>query len=490
MSSKLLSKSKYLNGLQCPKLLWISFNRPDLIPQPDAVTQNRFDQGNLVGNLAKQLFPQGVDIPTDDFMKNIRMTKELLKQRKPLFEAAVMVGQRYSRADILSPVNEEEWDIIEVKSSTEVKDINLHDVSFQELCWEDSGVRIRKCFLAYINNKYIKDGDINPHELFILEDISARVEEVGNDILNRIDEMFEIVIMADCPETPIGSQCDEPYECALNGFCRANLPEHNVFTLYYGGKKACELYNLGITEIAEIPPIFQLNEKQQIQRSCIVNNNTHLDRERIQLFLGQLQYPLYFLDFETFNTVIPLFDGTHPYQNIPFQFSLHIKETPESGLRHISFLAKGKNDPRPDLLDSLSRNIGDSGSIVAYNKQFEEKVLKDLSIAFPEYADRINSMLPRFIDLLVPFRAFAYYNPSQKGSASLKKVLPAVTGMDYMGLEIGKGDDASLAYLDMTYGDLSDEECLTIREQLLAYCGLDTEGMVRIIEKLEEITNK
>ncbi len=488
MGSKLLSKSKYLNGLQCPKLLWISFNRPELIPQPDAVTQNRFDQGNLVGELAKSLFPEGIDIPTDDFIKNIHMTKELIKLRKPLFEAAVMVGQRYSRADILSPAGEDEWDLIEVKSSTEVKDVNLHDVSFQKLCWEDSGVKIRKCFLAYINNKYIKNGEVNPHELFILEDISERVEEVGKDIWDRIDEMFEIVIMADCPETPIGPQCSDPYACALSSFCRANLPEHNVFTLYCGGKKACELYNLGITEIAEIPLIFQLNEKQQIQRSCIVNNETYLDKERIQLFLKELQYPLYLLDFETFSTVIPLFDGTHPYQNIPFQFSLHIKEAPESVLQHISFLSEGTGDPRPGLIDTLSKSIGESGSIVAYNKSFEENVLKDLSIAFPQHTDWINAILSRFIDLLAPFRGFAYYNPSQKGSASLKKVLPAVTGMDYTGLEIAKGDDASLAYLDMAYGDLSEAERLTIREQLLSYCGLDTEGMVRIIEKLEEMT--
>lgn len=488
MASKLLTKSKYLYGIQCPMLLWISVNRKELIPVPDAATQYKFDQGHLVGELAKKLYPDGIDIPSDNFMGNINRTKELLNQRKPLFEAGVMVGNLFSRTDILNPVNEDEWDIIEVKSSTEIKDINLHDVSFQKLCWEESGLKIRKCFLAYINNKYVKNGEINPQELFIVDDITEPVGFKSLDIRDKISGMMEIINLPDCPEAIIGACCSDPYDCPLMDTCWAELPEHNVFTLYYGGKKSCELYDRGIVEIADIPKTYKLNDKQQIQLSCVANDNVHIDKEGIKEFLGGLEYPLYLLDFETFSTVIPVYDGTRPYQNIPFQFSLHIQENPGGKLQHHEYLAEGKDDPRPGLLAALHNKIGDAGSIVAYNKSFEENVLKDLASAFPEYSEWINGILPGFVDLLVPFRSFNYYNPLQHGSASIKKVLPAITGSGYEGMAIAKGDDASLAFLDMAYGNLTDEEKLQIRNNLLEYCGLDTEAMARIINELYQLS--
>jgi hypothetical protein len=469
-------------------LLWISVNRKELIPVPDAATQYKFDQGHLVGELAKKLYPDGIDIPSDNFMGNINRTKELLNQRKPLFEAGVMVGNLFSRTDILNPVNEDEWDIIEVKSSTEIKDINLHDVSFQKLCWEESGLKIRKCFLAYINNKYVKNGEINPQELFIVDDITGPVGFKSLDIRDKISGMMEIINLPDCPEAIIGACCSDPYDCPLMDTCWAELPEHNVFTLYYGGKKSCELYDRGIVEIADIPKTYKLNDKQQIQLSCVANDNVHIDKEGIKEFLSGLEYPLYLLDFETFSTVIPVYDGTRPYQNIPFQFSLHIQENPGGKLQHHEYLAEGKDDPRPGLLAALHNKIGDAGSIVAYNKSFEENVLKDLALAFPEYSEWINGILPGFVDLLVPFRSFNYYNPLQHGSASIKKVLPAITGSGYEGMAIAKGDDASLAFLDMAYGNLADEEKLQIRNNLLEYCGLDTEAMARIINELYQLS--
>ena len=486
MPPLMLSKSRYLNGLQCPRLLWIATNEPERIPEPDAATQHIFDQGHLVGELAKKLFPGGTDVPADDFMGNIAMTKELLQQRRPLFEAGVLSGQIYSRADILNPVNEDEWDIIEVKSSTSVKDINYHDVSFQKLCWEDAGLKIRKCFLACINNQYVRNGEIDPQELFIIEDITDEVAAVSEDIRDRISDMLTVISSPACPEIDIGPHCSDPYDCSLTE-CWDELPEHNVFTLYYGGKKSHELYRSGILDIAHIPAGYKLNDKQRIQCDCVRNGKPYTDKEAIRQFLDVLEYPLYYLDFETFGTAIPLFDGIRPYQNIPFQFSLHVQETPEGELNHYSFLAEGRQDPRPGLLASLSKLIGGNGSIIAYNKSFEEGVLKNLGTSFPEYADWTENVVSRLTDLIIPFRSFHYYHPSQKGSASLKSVLPAITGQGYSDMAIAKGDDASLAFLSITFDDVSPEEVERIRTDLLAYCKLDTEGMVRIIERLEEI---
>jgi len=487
MEEIFLSKSRYLNGLQCPRLLWIATNEPERIPEPDAATQHIFDQGQLVGELAKKLFPGGIDVPAEDFIANIAMTKELLRQRKPLFEAGVLSGQIYSRVDILNPANEDEWDIIEVKSSTSVKELNFHDVSFQKLCWEDSGVKIRKCFLAYINNQYVRNGEIKPEDLFIVQDISDEVATAGEGIRDRIDKMLEVIGLPTCPEVDIGPHCSNPYECPLTE-CWDGLPEHNVFTLYYGGKKSYELYRSGVLDIADIPAGYKLNDKQCIQRDCVINGTPYVDKEAVRQFLAELEYPLYFLDFETFGTAIPLFDGTRPYQNIPFQFSLHIQEKPSSEPRHFSFLAEGRQDPRPEFLASLGKLIGSNGSVIAYNKSFEEGVLKDLGNDFPEHASWIANVVCRLVDLIVPFRSFYYYHPSQKGSVSLKSVLPAVTGQGYEEMPIASGDDASLAFLTITFGDISADEAARVREELLAYCALDTEGMVKIIERLEDIT--
>lgn len=487
MPPPMLSKSRYLNGLQCPRLLWIATNEPERIPEPDAALQYISDQGHLVGELAKKLYPGGMDVPAGDFMGNIAMTRELLRQRRPLFEAGVLSGRIYSRADILNPVNNNEWDIIEVKSATSVKEVNYDDVSFQKLCWEDGGLKIRKCFLACINNQYVRNGEINPKELFIVKDITDEVAAVGEGIRDRISEMLDIIGKTTCPEIDIGPYCSDPYDCPL-AECWEGLPEHNVFTLHRGGKKSHELYRSGVLDIADIPAGYKLNDKQRIQCACVRDSKPYTDKNAITQFLDELEYPLYYLDFETFGTAIPLFDGTRPYQNIPFQFSLHVQKTTGGELEHYSFLSEGRQDPRPGLLASLSGLIGGNGSIIAYNKSFEEGVLEDLGEAFPEYAGWTEDVISRLTDLIVPFRSFYYYHPSQKGSASLKSVLPAVTGLGYEGMPVANGNDASLAFLTITFADVASNEIARVREELLAYCKMDTEGMVRIVERLEEIT--
>ncbi|MFC1988967.1 DUF2779 domain-containing protein [Chloroflexota bacterium] len=486
MVSKLLSKTKYITGLQCPRLIWIEIHEPGKIPETDPVTQYVFDQGHLVGELAKRLFPDGIDIPTEDFMGNISTTRELLKERKPLFEAGILAGKLYSRVDILSPAGEEGWDIVEVKSSTSVKDVHINDVAFQRYCCNQSGLNIRKCYLALINNRYVKDREIDPEGLFNIHDVTDKMEEAGVGIQDKIDGILEVINQKTCPEMTIGPHCRDPYECQLTD-CWDSLPEHNIFSLYYGGKKAFEMYNSGIVTVGEIPADYKLNNKQRIQQACVASGEPHIDREAIHGFLSSLEYPLYYLDFETIGPAVPLFDGIRPYQNIPFQFSLHVVKDEFSQPEHFSFLAGGTNDPRPTLLAELKKAIGNEGSIIAYNKGFEEGILRDLAPAFPEYSDWIEQVCSRLVDLLVPFRNFDYYNPAQKGSASLKAVLPAITGRGYEDLDISDGQVASVTFLAATYGDMPEAERTQIMENLEKYCGRDTEGMIWIVDKLIEL---
>jgi len=463
------------------------FNEPEKIPEVDAATQYRFDEGHLIGELAKKLFPDGIDIPAEDFIGNIKKTTELLQQRITLFEAGILAGNIYARADILNPASEDKWDIIEVKGSTEVKDVHVSDVAFQRFCYEKAGLKIRKCFLAYINNEYVKDGDIDPVRLFKTEDISSKVDEASAGIQEQINAMLEVITAGQCPDISIGRQCNDPYGCPLTALCWSFLPENHIFNLYRGGKKSLELFNGGILTIRDIPDDFKLNDKQRVQKACDISGEPYIDKEGIQQFLSSLQYPLYFFDFETISPAVPLFDGTRPYQKIPFQFSLHVVESEDSKPEHVSFLAEGTGDPRPELLSELKKVLGNKGSIVVYNQSFEKGILEELGVAFPEYGDWITGVTSRLVDLLVPFRSFCYYHPSQQGSASLKAVLPALTGISYEGMNINNGEDASLAFLEVTYGDVSDEVRSKVRKDLEEYCGLDTEGMIRIIDRLRGI---
>ena len=489
MPSQLLTKSKYLSGLQCPKLLWTQINEPEGILELDTVTQYIFDQGHLVGEYAKQLFPGGIDIPQDDFMENVGKTKELLVERKPLFEAGILSGKIYSRVDILNPVNQDEWDIIEVKSSTSVNDVHIDDVSFQKYCCEKAGLKMRTCKLGYINNQYVKNGEIDPKELFILEDISTQVEEMSEGIEERVLNLLEVISDKTCPEVTIGKHCLAPYECSLRAGCWGFLPENSIFDLRGGKTKQFSLYEQGIISIKDIPNDISLSRQQQIQKECVITGTTHIEKEEIRLFLDTLEYPLYYLDFETMGPAIPIYDGMRPYQTIPFQFSLHIVDNDKSEPVHHSFLADGIEDPRPQLLHELQRLLGTEGSIIAYNSGFEEGVLKELVEAFPEYTDWLEGILIRIVDLLFLFSNFHYYHASQKDTASLKKVLPAITAKGYEEMGIGAGMDASIAYERITYGNATEEEIARVRADLIKYCKLDTEGMVWIVEKLRRMSD-
>ena len=482
----LLSKTKYLNGRQCLRYLWVLSNDSDRISSPDANTQYIFDQGHVVGELARQLFPNGIDIPQDSFRSNINQTIRLMEERKPLFEAGILTDNLYSRVDILLPANEEEWDIVEVKSSTNVKDVHIQDAAYQRYCCTELGLNIRKCYAAIINNQYVKEGEIDPECLFNIHDLTEDVLAIRDYIPNRIEEMFETINKEICPEMIIGPHCRDPYECPLKE-CWEHLPEGNVFTLYYSGKKSFNLYDSGIVSIKDIPSSYKLSGKQTIQKEALVTGETHLDREAIQAFLISLEYPLYYMDFETINPAIPLFDGIRPYQHVPFQFSVHVVRDAHSSPEHYSFLAEGTQDPRLNLLKELQKVLGGSGSIITYNKGFEEGILKDLGNAFPECEVWVKQVLSRIVDLLIPFRNFDYYHPNQKGSASLKAVLPAVTGRGYEELDIADGKLASIQFEKITYSEVSDEERNKVRSDLEKYCSLDTEGMIWIVEKLKEL---
>ncbi len=492
--NKYLTKSRYLTGLSCPKAIWLTYNKPEKLPEVDQTTQDRFNDGYRVGELAKALFQNGIDIKEVIPDENHKKSMTLLKKRKPLFEAGFIHknGKCYARADILAPAGSGRWDIIEVKSSTGVKDYHLEDISFQKYCYESFGIRISKCYLLHINNEYVRDGKIDPKEFFAKSDVTEYIEQLMPDVPKKVKAIFDIISLKKCPEFKRG----EVYHDDSSGihdddrFWKEH-PETDILDLYMGGQKAIGLFNQGVFRMKDIPEDFKLSDKQKIQQQAHISKKPYVNGKEISAFMKSLEYPLYFLDFETYSTAIPLYNGLRPYQQIPFQFSLHVIKNKKGKIEHYSFIAEGDKDPRIMFINKLKKVAGKKGSIVIYNRSFEKGVLEKISSYHPEYQEWVDETAERMIDLLIPFRNFYYYHPLQKGSASLKYVLPALTGMHYGDFEIGNGAQASSAYLYITHGsydgkDATPKEIKKIRDALEEYCGQDTEGMIHVLEKLDK----
>jgi len=484
-----LSKSRYLDGLQCEKLLWYRYNAKEEIPPADAATQAVFDQGHEVGALARTLFPGGVEITGDfrDFEGALRKTADAVKLRRPLFEAAFSHGGAFARADVLAPAGRTRWDVVEVKSSTEVKDVHIEDLALQKFVYAGAGLDIRKCELMHIDTSYIRRGDVEPARLFAREDVTRQVDALVPEIRRRLARMMDVISLKKHPPVDIGPWCRNPYPCAMLEVCWRFLPPNSVFDVARIGAKAFDLLGKGILEAARIPEDFPLSALQKIQVDAARSRNPRVDRSAIREFLSTLEYPLWFLDFETFSAAIPPFDGSSPFEQTAFQYSLHVVRSDGATPEHHSFLADGKEDPRPALIASLAGVIGEAGSVVSYHASFEKAIIRRLCDQFPGYAGFWKSVEERFVDLEVPFRTLAYYHPDQEGSSSIKVVLPALTGESYEGLDIAEGGTASREFLRVTFGDVPPAESGKIRRQLEQYCALDTSAMISLLDALRRL---
>jgi len=333
----------------------------------------------------------------------------------------------------------------------------------------------------------VRRGAVDAKKFFKTVNVTKEVSGLSREIEPQLEDMFATIRRKQEPEIKIGPHCSNPYTCPLTEKCWGFLPPDSVFNLYYGGKKCWRLLQEGVVNLKDIPEDVDLTERQTIQRTVALTGQPHIDAKALTRFLKRLKYPVSYLDFETFNTAIPLFDGLKPYQQVPFQFSLHRVAAQGAKPEHHSFLADGKVDPRPDFLNRLRDGIADKGSVVVYNRTFESSVLNNLSAAFPEHAGWIEKVKRRFVDLLKPFQNFIYYHPNQQGSASIKSVLPVLTGHSYANLEIKEGGQASMEFLRVHFGDVPETERLKVRAQLERYCGQDTEGMIWIVDALRRI---
>lgn len=477
-------------GQQCPKRLWLHKNRPDLKPEISAGQEMIFARGTNVGKFARQLFPGGKDaspINSFHYRESVQQTFDWIEAAEPVFyEAAFQYGGVMAALDILVQ-KDGKWYAYEVKSSTEVKDQYIMDAALQYFVMTGAGLEIDDIYIVHINTTYARAGELDLNQLFSIVSVKEMVLKLQDIILSQNEEYKQVLELTEEPVKDIGPHCDEPYECEFKGHCWKHIPELSVFNLTrLWSTKKFDLYYKGIIEFRQLPGDFVLSNAQELQVRAQKDNYTHIDISQIKQWLQQLEYPIYFMDFETFMPAVPLYDNSHPYQQIPFQFSIHIKESPESELQHYFYLGEPEHDPRSEFIMQLIQIIGGKGTVLAYNKGFEASRLKELQTDFPEFAVKIDLILDRLVDLMEPFQNKWYYTPEMNGSYSIKYVLPAlIPELSYKNMEIGNGGVAMAAFEGLI--NMPDTAAkIKIRNALLEYCKLDTLAMVRILGKLQK----
>lgn len=470
--------------------MWTEARRPDLVPRPDPATLAVFARGHEVGRLATGLYPGGLEIDgrVTRWDVSVEATRKALSQRRPLYEAAFRAGGGACRVDILAPAAHGTWELVEVKSSTQVKEVHLLDVALQRYVLESAGIEVSACRLVHLDGSYVRRGELDLEALFAQADVCARVEELLPEVRRRLPELLEVAGVDERPAVPIGPHCLEPYECPLVPECWGHLPADSVFTIRGLRREAAfELCRRGIEDAREIPAGYDLDRRQRIQVETLRSGEPFADRAALENFLGRIEPPIFFFDLETMAPAVPRFEGTSPFAAIPFQYSIH--RVPDLGAapEHHAFLAVGRGDPRDRFLERLVDDLGDEGSIVAYNAAYEKRILRETVAAVGAAPGWLEAVEARFVDLLEPFRSFAYHHPAQRGSASLKKVLPALTGSGYESLDIADGRVAGSEFERVTWGEVDDAERQRVRDRLEAYCALDTAGMVALVEALRRV---
>jgi predicted RecB family nuclease len=483
-----ISKSKFVAGVQCLKRLYWQVHQPELAAEPEAAVEAIMEQGQDVGLLAHQLFPGGVMVSGDDGLDEaIRTTRDLVADPKisAIFEGTFEHGGVLVRVDILHRRRDGRWRLIEVKSSTDLKDHYLDDAAIQSRVVSRCGLKLASVCLAHVNRAYVFDGDsIDPRRFFRMRNLTSRVAKLQPKLTFQLRSEFRVLAMPTAPDLPPGKHCTDPVTCEFYDQCNLPRPDDHISYLPRVQPGAIEeLVGMGIESILDIPGEYPLNER--LRHACTsVQTGTPWYGPELGKELRALKYPLYFMDFETVNPAIPRFEGMRPYQQIPFQWSVDVLDTPGAEPKHYEFLAPDTTDPRREFITSLCKVMGKTGSVVVYYQTFEEQRLAELATWFPEFAGRIDKIHRRLWDLLPVIRKHVYH-PAFCGSYSLKDVLPAlIPQMTYVGMQVAEGQGAGIAWESLVRGGLDQSEHEKIRNALLDYCGQDTLAMVRLVKAL------
>jgi len=485
----ILSKSSFIRGVQCRKSLYFYKHNYKLRDEISPSLQALFSRGINVGIIARDIFPGGVDATPESVFKyseSVEKTRQLIEAgTEIIYEAAFIFNDVLAAVDILVKRNGK-WYAYEVKSSTRVSDVYRLDASLQYYVIKNSGIELNDFFILHLNNQYVRKGQIKSEKLFTPVSVFRDCVKNEKMVAEKVNELKEVAALLSAPDIKIGTQCFEPYTCDFMGQCWKDVPENSVFEIAgMGRQKQFEMYDNGLVKISDVPPDYTLEKNQRIQVNATNSNQALINHQEIKNFLSQVKYPLYFFDIETFMPAVPMFDGTSPFQHIPFQYSLHYKNEKDAPLQHIEFLAEAGYDTRKDFITHFLENTKKAACILVYNRTFESSVLAKLGNDFPELKPEIEKRLVKIVDLMEPFQKRHYYHPAMKGSHSIKNVLPALfPDLNHRNLSISDGTMAMSAFEQLqTETDIF--KIAELRDNLIEYCKLDTLAMVKIFEFLD-----
>lgn len=494
MSKYGFSKSRYCCGIQCPKMLWLKKNMPEEFDD-SVMNEAILSTGNDVGDLAMGLFGDYTEVPYSESLGDmIPATQKLIDEGvENICEASFSYDGCFCSVDILKNLGDNKVEIYEVKSSTEVKNIYHEDVSYQNWVLTKLGFDVQKVCLVHINNQYVRHGDLELDKLFTIVDLTEIAKTKFDEVGENIAKFREYVDQETEPECKVGGQCSSPYECGYWAHCAVDMPEEGGPTVWNISRLRDKqwYYDNGYITFQQLydAGVLKGNYLQQVEVE-LKNLPPQIKPKEVKKFLDTLSYPLYFLDFETFNPAVPLYDESSPYQQMVFQYSLHYIEEEGGELKHKECLAYPGSDPRRQIAEQLCKDIPLDVCTTAYNMGFEKGKIRDLAALYPDLHDHLMNIHDNIKDIMIPFQKRWYYTKEMQGSYSIKYVLPALfsddPSLNYHNLEgVHNGGEASNTFLAMQKMDK--EELEKWREHLLRYCELDTFAMVKVLDKLKEV---
>lgn len=448
-----LSKSDYMLFLRHPAWLWVKKNDPKKIPPVDENTQVMFDAGHQFEPYAESLFPEGVSLgfsDYDEYRSLPQRTQDVIERGdQVLFQPRFEWNDFTCICDIVSFVGDNEVDLYEIKASTRAKPEHEYDLAFQTAVLEGSGLKVRNISVIHVNNQYVRRGEIKADEITAFTDITKAVRAKGESTQQH---MAQALTVAKSP----------------------TMPDPNPDLAKLGSKK-------------DWLPIYQ-NLVGVTEEDISEDIQPTIDKEAIKQFLSDLEYPLYFLDYETMSGLIPYFDGHRPYQQVPFQYSLHILESPDAELTQKEYLHRDNSDPSRPLTEQLLKDIGDKGSVIVWFEGFEKARNSELGEMLPEHKEAMEAINDRVVDLMIPFKLKWYDDPRFNGSASIKQVLPVLCPhLSYKELGIQEGGSAQRLWMEAILDEKRANQKDQILEDLIEYCKLDTLAMVEIYNCLRKL---